>query len=83
MAWNGELNREANQEIWIVQLLEQEKAQATPNAAKLERQRAEVNGFLQWAEDMRGRYHEASYDEKRTALRVLGISVQLYKECDE
>ncbi len=66
-----------------IKKLEQEKVQAFPNAARLEKQRAEVNNFLQWAEDMRGRYNEATYDEKRTALRVLGITVYVYKENDE
>ncbi|HVB75455.1 MAG TPA: hypothetical protein VNE38_18050, partial [Ktedonobacteraceae bacterium] len=66
-----------------IKKLEQEKAQATPNAVKLEKQRAEVNNFLQWAEDMKGRYHEATYDEKRAALRILGITVHIHKDCDK
>src|SRR6266849_659620 len=66
-----------------IKKLEQEKAQATPNAAKLEKQKAEVNNFLQWTEEMKGRHHETTYDEKRIALRILGIKVYVYKECDK
>jgi len=66
-----------------IRRLEEEKVQALPNAKKLEQQKAEIDNFLQWAKDMNGRYEEATYDEKRTALRILGIKVVVYKEKDK
>lgn len=66
-----------------IKKLEQEKKLASPNAEKIEKQKAEVNNFLQWAEDMKGRYNEATYEEKRTVLRILGIRVTIHKAQDK
>lgn len=62
--------------------LENEKAKSIPLAEEWDRQQAEIDGFLAWAEDMRGRYQEATYEEKRRALRVLGIQVQAFRSDD-
>lgn len=62
--------------------LEKEKAQAAPKATEAEKQQQEIDRFLAWAEEMKECYHEATYEEKRRALRVLGITVYLYKEKD-
>jgi len=66
-----------------IKKLEHEKVQAFPNAERLTKQKVEVDNFLQWAEDMKGKYNEATYLEKRTALRILGIKVILYKDRDK
>ncbi|HEY4033344.1 MAG TPA: hypothetical protein VGL94_05200 [Ktedonobacteraceae bacterium] len=52
--------------------LENEKKQAIPHAVQLEKQQQEIDHFLEWVEDMKGCYHEATYEEKRVALHVLG-----------
>lgn len=66
-----------------IEQLEKEKAQAIPQATNIERQQQEIDKFLAWAEKMKGRYHEATYEEKRTALKVLGIGVSLYSPQDK
>lgn len=66
-----------------IRKLEHEKIQAYPNAERLAQQKIEIDKFLQWAEDMKGRYNEATYNEKRDALRILGITVTIYKEKDK
>ncbi|HVU69451.1 MAG TPA: hypothetical protein VHD63_20120, partial [Ktedonobacteraceae bacterium] len=62
--------------------LEEEKLKSVPLAEEWERQQAEIDSFLAWAEEMRGCYHEATYEEKRRALRVLGIQVQAFRSDD-
>jgi len=66
-----------------IEQLEKEKVQAIPQATVLERQQREIDEFLGWAEEMRGRYDEATYEEKRRALHVLGITVYMYKDKDK
>lgn len=66
-----------------IKKLEQEKIQAFPRAEKLAQQKIEIDKFLQWAEDMKDKYDQATYEEKRTALRILGITVTIYKESDK
>ena len=66
-----------------IEQLENEKAQAIPQATNIERQQQEIDTFLDWAEEMKGKYDETTYEEKRRALYVLGISVYLFKEKDK
>jgi len=42
----------------------------------------EVSAFLQWCSNLRGRFHEATYDDKHTALRMLGVQVRIWKKDD-
>ncbi|HLZ56625.1 MAG TPA: hypothetical protein VKR06_06730 [Ktedonosporobacter sp.] len=36
-------------------------------------------GFLDFLNVMRGKYHKATFQEKRNALEVLGVKVYIYK----
>ncbi len=43
-----------------------------------------VLGFLNFLNTMQGKYHEATFKEKRNALEVLGVQVSIYpKEADQ
>ncbi|HEX4205368.1 MAG TPA: recombinase family protein [Ktedonobacteraceae bacterium] len=65
-----------------IEKLETEKVQALPTAKKLERQQQEIDNFLTWAENMNNHYQDATFEEKRRALHVLGITVYVYRETD-
>lgn len=66
-----------------IEQLEKEKIQTIPQATNIERQQQEIDNFLEWAERMKGQYHNATYEEKRTALKVLGITVYIYDKQDK
>jgi hypothetical protein len=58
--------------------LNEERVQAVPSADRAARLRQEMDTFLAWREKLRGHYDEATYEEKRRALRMLGIKVVIY-----
>lgn len=65
-----------------LQQLHTEKNRTLPYAQKAERTKIEVDEFFRWCEQFKGKYEEANYEEKRRALRMLGIQVTVFKVAD-
>ncbi len=63
--------------------LEAMKLTLVPNAKKAEGAQQDIEAFLLWCEKLKGRYDESDYEEKRRALRHLGVRVLIYQEHDE
>lgn len=53
-----------------------------PATKQSEQIKQEVDEFLQWCADMKGRYQEATYEEKRIALKRLGFEAEVWKNGD-
>jgi hypothetical protein len=53
-----------------------------PASKEAEHLQREVDNFLAWCSNLKGRYEEATYDEKRVALRMLGVEVRVWKADD-
>src|SRR5207249_1018943 len=65
-----------------LQKLRSERDSTLPHANRAERTQAEVDEFFKWREQLKGKYEEATYEEKRRALRMLGIHVTVYRPTD-
>ncbi len=65
-----------------LQKLRAEKDKTLPHAKQAERAKVEVEEFFRWCEEFKGKYEEATYEEKRRALRMLGIRVSVYRPAD-
>lgn len=65
-----------------LQKLHAERNQTRPHADRAERLQTEVNEFFRWCNQFKGQYNEATYEEKRRALRMLGIRVTIYRPSD-
>ena len=65
-----------------LQKLHAERDKTLPHAERAERTKIEVDEFFRWCEQFKGVYEKASYEEKRIALRMLGIRVTIYRPTD-
>ncbi len=69
-----------------LQKLRSERDSTLPHANRAERTQAEVDEFFKWCEkwceQLKGKHEEATYEEKRRALRMLGIHVTVYRPTD-
>ncbi len=65
-----------------LQKLHTEVNNTHPHANRAEQAKVEVNEFFKWCEQIKRKSEEPTYKEKRTALRMLGISVKIYKATD-
>ncbi len=65
-----------------LQKLRAERNNTLPHSNKAEQAKVEVDEFFKWCKRIKGRYEEATYNEKRDALRMLGISVKVYQSTD-
>ena len=63
--------------------LEDEKRQILVGQIEEEKIQAEVDRFIAWCLNSRETYPNATYEEKRRALRMLGIVVYIYRSDDE
>ena len=62
--------------------LQKMKLDLTPNVKREEGLQHDIEVFLQWCENLKGRYDESDYEERRRALRHLGIKVHIYQAAD-
>jgi site-specific DNA recombinase len=62
--------------------LQEERTQTLPSMKKEEQIQQEVDAFLKWCEAFKGHFDEASYEEKRRALRQLGVKVKVFQRDD-
>lgn len=65
-----------------IEKLQQEKELALPEVRRWEAHQQEANDFLTWCGEAKGHYEEAPYQEKRAALKMLGVEVRIYIEND-
>jgi len=66
-----------------LQKLHEEKDRTIPYVNRAEQAKIEVEEFFRWCVQIKGKYEGANYEEKRLALRLLGISVKVYKATDK
>jgi site-specific DNA recombinase len=62
--------------------LEEEKEKILQGQLKWEEMQKEVDKFVAWCLNARETYPTASFEEKRRALRMLGITVYVYRDGD-
>jgi site-specific DNA recombinase len=62
--------------------LKEERLKTVPSVQHAEKIQEEVNAFLDWCEKFQGRFDDATYEEKRRALRYLGIQVKVFQKDD-
>ena len=62
--------------------LEEERQKVIDGQIEWQEVQVEVDKFVAWCLQSRETYPNATYEEKRRALRVLGILVTVYREDD-
>jgi len=75
------LNDISQTEKYIDELCE-EKTKIEEGKFEWEHMQKEIDAFIAWCLSARETYETASYEEKRRALRMLGITVLVYQEKD-
>ncbi|GHO45205.1 recombinase family protein [Ktedonospora formicarum] len=58
------------------------RLQAIPEAKQEESVQRDIEAFLSWCLTFKGNYDAATYEERRRALRHLGVRVLVYQESD-
>lgn len=61
---------------------EQKREALVPASEEALHLQQEVDAFLEWCSNLKGRFDEATYEEKRVALRMLGVEVRIWKKGD-
>ncbi len=67
----------------ILKDLEKEKLKILENQIEWQSVQQEIDGFLAWCLASRDSYAVSIYKEKRRALRVLGLTVTIYRRNDD
>jgi hypothetical protein len=62
--------------------LEEEKEKILAGQLEWEEMQKEIDKFVAWCLNARETYPTATYEEKRRALRMLGITVYVYRDGD-
>ncbi|HEY4033714.1 MAG TPA: recombinase family protein [Ktedonobacteraceae bacterium] len=62
--------------------LQEERLKTVPSVKHAEQIQEEVNAFLDWCEKFKGHFDDATYEEKRRALRYLGVQVKVFQKDD-
>lgn len=68
----------SNQIDTQLQEIQVKRREEEPGARKSAQMKHEVDAFLDWCVRLKGNYQNATYQEKRNALRQLGVRVQVY-----
>lgn len=59
--------------------LEALKQVAIKKLETIGQEQRDIEWLLHWGKEFAGRYNEAKYDDKRDALRILGLAVKVYR----